>query len=66
MGTFENSEDPDEIPHKGAFHLGLHCSLKQNWSAEREIQYFVEIITCDPSINKWTILTLLYVALWKI
>ena len=26
MGTFTNSEDPDEmLPHKVAFHQGLHC-----------------------------------------
>ena len=23
-----NSADPDEMPHKAAFHLGLHCLLK--------------------------------------
>ena len=23
-----NSVDPDEMPHYGAFHLGLHCLLK--------------------------------------
>ena len=22
---FGNSEDPDEMPHKMAFHQGLHC-----------------------------------------
>ena len=27
-GTFSNSEDPDEMPHKAAFHQGLHCLLK--------------------------------------
>ena len=25
MGTFRNSEYPDEMQHKAAFHLGLHC-----------------------------------------
>ena len=25
MGTFTNSEDPDEMPHNVAFHQGLHC-----------------------------------------
>ena len=24
MGTFANGEDPDEMPHQAAFHLGLH------------------------------------------
>ena len=32
-----NSEDPDEMPHKVAFHQGLHCILKQNGSSEKEI-----------------------------
>ena len=27
MGTLTNSEDPDEMPHDVAFHLGLHCLL---------------------------------------
>ena len=27
MGTFTNSEDPDEMPHNAAFHQGLHCLL---------------------------------------
>ena len=26
--TFTNSVDPDEMPHYGAFHLGLHCLKK--------------------------------------
>ena len=30
MGTMANSEDPDEMPHKAAFHQGLHCLLRQN------------------------------------
>ena len=25
MGTLANSEDPDEMQHKIAFHWGLHC-----------------------------------------
>ena len=28
MGTLANSEDPDEMPHKAAFHQGLHFLLK--------------------------------------
>ena len=30
MGTFANSEDPDEMPDNVAFHQGLHCLLTQN------------------------------------
>ena len=26
---FANSEDPDEMVHKAAFHQGLHCLLRQ-------------------------------------
>ena len=25
MSTFANREDPDEMQHNAAFHLGLHC-----------------------------------------
>ena len=45
-----NSADPDEMPHHAAFYQGLHCLLRQNGSSEKEIQYYLEIITCDPSI----------------
>ena len=45
MGTLANSEDPDKMPHNGAFHQGLHCLLGQ----ERNI-IFLEIINCDPSV----------------
>ena len=35
-----NSEDQDEMPHKVAFHLGLHCLLTQNRSSEQEYNIF--------------------------
>ena len=38
------------MPHNAAFHQGLHCLLRQNQSSEKEIQYILKIITCDPSI----------------
>ena len=41
-----NSEDPEEIPQKVAFHKNLQCLLRQNCSSEKEIKYFF----CDPSI----------------
>ena len=50
MGTLANSEDPDEMPHCVAFHQGLQSLLWPNQSFEKEIQYFIKIITCDPSI----------------
>ena len=28
MGTFTNSEDPDEMLHDAAFHQGLHFLLR--------------------------------------
>ena len=43
--------DPDEKSHNVAFHQDLHCLLRQNRSSEKEIQYFLEIITCDPSVS---------------
>ena len=50
MGTLENSEDPDEMPQYAAFHQGLHCLLRQNQSSEKNKQYLLEIMTCDPSV----------------
>ena len=38
MGGTSNSEDPDEMPHKGAFPQGLNCLLRRNGSLEKEIQ----------------------------
>ena len=32
------------------FHYGLHCLLRQERSSEKQIQFYLEIITCDPSI----------------
>ena len=49
MCTLANSEGPDEMPHDVAFHQGLHCLPRQKCTSEKEI-YFLEIITCDPSI----------------
>ena len=36
--------------HNGAFHQGRHCLLTQNRSSKKEIQYCLEIVSCDPSI----------------
>ena len=60
MHPLANSEDPDEIPHNAAFHQGLHSLLRQEQSSEKEIQYFLEIITCDPQYIQWTIPSYLY------
>ena len=40
MGTFTNSEDPDEMPHNAAFHLGLHCLLRLKRSSDKIVQCF--------------------------
>ena len=37
MGTVANSEDPDEIMHKAAFHQCLQYLLRQSQSSEKEI-----------------------------
>ena len=49
MGTMTNSEDPNEMLHKAAFHQGLHCLLK---AVLRENKYNIVfvIITCNSSI----------------
>ena len=36
-GTIANSEDPDEMPHRVAFHQSLHCLLRLNQSSEKEL-----------------------------
>ena len=51
MSCLANSEDPDEMPHNVAFHLDLHCLLRQKQSSEKEIIFYIEIIACDPWIN---------------
>ena len=48
--SYSDSEDPDEMPYKEALHLGMHCFLIQNRSSDKEKQYILEILTCDPSI----------------
>ena len=50
MRTLAISEDLDETPHNGAFHQGLHCLPRQNQSLEAEIQFYLDNITCYPSI----------------
>ena len=36
MDTVANSEDPDEMPHKVAFHQGLHCLLRLKQASEKD------------------------------
>ena len=51
MSTLANSEDPDEMPHNVAFHQGQHYLIRQKTIFKEKIQYYLEIITFDPSIN---------------
>ena len=46
MSTLANNEDPDEA----AFHKELRCLLRQKRSL-KEIDTFLGIITCDPSVT---------------
>ena len=48
MCALSNSEDPYEMQHYAAFHKGLHCLLRLNRFSEEDIQFYLEIITCDP------------------
>ena len=41
MGTFKNSEDPDEMPHNAAFHQGLHCL----YFGQKKYNIFFKIVT---------------------
>ena len=50
IGTVTNSGDPDERPQNVAFHQSPRCLLRQKQSSEKEIQFYFEIITCDPLI----------------
>ena len=40
-----NSVDPNEMPHNAAFNRDMTCLLRQNWSSEKEIYYFLEAVT---------------------
>ena len=48
MPTLANSEDPDEMQHDAAFHLGLHCLLRFKQPSGTEIHHNIENSTCDP------------------
>ena len=39
MGTFSNSEDPDEMQHNATFHQGLHCLLRLKQPSGTEIHH---------------------------
>ena len=43
------SEDPGEMSQDAAFHQVLQCLQGQKQSSEKDIQYSLKLITCDPS-----------------
>ena len=48
------------------WHFIRHCLLGQNQFSEKEIQYFLEITICDPSIYTMNHPDLMYQTLWKL
>ena len=44
------NENSDEMPHNAAFHLALPILLRQKRASENKMQFYFEIITCDPLI----------------
>ena len=48
MGTFANSEDPDEMPQNAAFHQGLHCSVLKTKSIFKERKPIIFSIIRPP------------------
>ena len=48
--TLANSDDPNKMAHTTALHQGMHCLLRQNCSLEKEIQFYLGFIACDPYI----------------
>ena len=68
MCTLTNSEDHYEMPHNASVHKGLHCLLRHKQSLEKEMLFYLEIITSDPltpRIIPWTMLILFYPTRWK-
>ena len=48
MGTFANSEDPDEMQHDAAFHQGLHSLLCLKQPSGMESHHNSENSSVDP------------------
>ena len=42
------------MPYYAVFCLDLHCLLRQKRFSEKEIQVYLDIITCDPQYIQWT------------
>ena len=56
----------DEMSQNAAFHQGLHCLLRQKHLFGTEIRKYMEIISCDPSIDIMDRPELIVSNLWKI
>ena len=54
MGTFTNSEDPDEMQHNAAFHQGQTLFVKVKRIFRHKIQFF-KIITLHPLQEEFSI-----------
>ena len=66
-GNFDNSVEPDEMPHYAVFHQGLHCSLRLFNDLLRKKYIFIpKLKPVTPGYLQWTLLILLHIALWKI
>ena len=50
MGTFTNSEDPDEMPHNAAFLQGLHCLYLGKKSLQTKNTISFKVISQHPNI----------------
>ena len=60
MGTFANSEDPDEMQHKLMLHFIRVYTVMVRRSLDKRIQYFLKIITCHHLICTMDYPKLLY------
>ena len=47
MHTLANIEDPDD---NATFQQGLHYCLDKNNLQRKKYNFYLEIITCDPSL----------------
>ena len=59
IGTFTNSEDPDEMPHHAAFHQGLHFLLNLK-NHQTKKNFFFKLQLDTPRYLQWTIPSLSY------
>ena len=51
MQILANSKDPDKMLHDAAFHQGLLSFISKDYLERMKCNFYLEIITCDPSIK---------------